>query len=375
MFNIIKNVGKILLKRKGYLLVALVFPVIITLLFTSIYTSNSNYKVAIVNNDNGVLSKEIEKNLENLDMVEVKKLEENKDNINKLVFNEVSMIITIEDGYTEKLLKGEQGIIKYNTIGTNEMAKIIESILNQETISLAMLCNNIDFSKTTIEEVLSSYEKEVPKYDLLNNFEDKKVNVLATVGIIIYLIFISASMSAGLLLEDEREGTKDRILMGKISQKGYYGAMGTIFFILTAIPAIEYYIICKVLDYNIGFNNSIIFLILLLLIVLLAVSFSMMVSTLIKNKAVYAIVGGTLVIPVFMLSGAFWEFSMMSEALQKVGSIFPIRWFMLSVERLQQGMPLSSITLLVLGLILIIILFFLLSIFFSKNKIILVKEN
>lgn len=375
MFNIMKNVWKILLKRKGYVLVAIIFPIVVTLLFTSIYTNNANYTVGIVNEDEGILGKQIEKSLDSLDVIEVKELESSKENINKLIFNEAYMIITIDKDFSKDLLKGEKGKIKFNAINKDEMTEVVQGIINTEAKSLATLCNNINLEKENLQEVLTKYDSSIPEYKIINNEDEKGVNIVATIGIMLYLIVLSAGMTSSILIEDEKNGTKNRTLMGKVSEKGYYGAMGFVFFIMAGIPAIEYYAMCKIFKYEIGFTNDIILLVLLLLMVLLSVIFTIMLSTLIKNRAVYGIISGTLTIPIFMLSGAFWESSMMSEGLQKIGSIFPVRWFMLGIEKLQQGASIFEITPIIIALISIIILFFFLSVFFTKNKIVLIKDN
>ncbi|MGL5416797.1 MAG: ABC transporter permease [Clostridium sp.] len=374
MLNIMKNVWKILSRRKGYLLVAIFFPIVATLFFTSIYTNSSSYPVGIVNKDKGSLGAEISNSVDSLKVISVKDLEASENNMNKLIFNEVSMIITIDEDFTEKLLKGEKSEIKFNSINKNEMTEIVKNLLDTETKSLANLCNNIDVEEVGIEKVLEKYKESVPEYNLIKA-EDKGVNIMATVGLMIYLIFISAGMASSVLIEDEKNGTRDRILMGKVKIKEYYGAMGIIIFLLSVIPVIEYYILCKVLKYNIGFSNEWVLLLLLVLVVILAVSFTIMISTLVKNKAVHGVVTATLTIPMFMISGAFWEFSMMSEGLQRIGSIFPIRWFMSAIEKMQNGAVIWEVALNIVGLIAIILLMFILSIFFTKNKIVLIKEN
>ncbi|MGL4848219.1 MAG: ABC transporter permease [Clostridium sp.] len=374
MLNIMKNVWKMLSRRKGYLLVAIFFPIAATLFFTSIYTNNSSYPVGVINKDKGSLGAEISSSVDSLKVISVKDLEASDDNMNKLIFNEVSMIITIDEDFTEKLLKGEKSEIKFNSINKNEMTEIVKNLLDTETKSLANLCNNIDVEKVGIEKVLEKYKESIPEYNLIKA-EDKGVNIMATVGLMIYLIFISAGMASSVLIEDEKNGTRDRILMGKVKIKEYYGAMGTVIFLLSVIPVIEYYILCKVLKYNIGFSSEWILLLLLVLVVILAVSFTIMVSTLVKNKAVHGVVTATLTIPMFMLSGAFWEFSMMSEGLQKIGSVFPIRWFMSAIEKMQNGALIEEILPNIIGLIAIILLMFVLSVFFTKNKIVLIKEN
>ena len=105
--------------------------------------------------------------------------------------------------------------------------------------------------------------------------------------------------------------------MGKISERQYYVAQCALFFIFTAVPSIEYYAICKIFDYEFGFDNTILLLILALLMSLLAVTFSIMIASIIKNKSVFNLISSALTVPIFMLSGAFWDFEMMSKWIAK----------------------------------------------------------
>lgn len=374
MLNIMKNAGKILFKRKSYILVAVILPLLMTFLFTALYTNNSSYKIGIVNNDNGILGKEIEKTLSSLEGIDVVKLDPKEDNLKKLIFSEVSMIVTIENNYSENLINGQKGVIKYNTTTNDETVEIVKSILDGETKAYATLCNNINVKEKGLNNVIKTYRESAIDYTNTNKDAEEKANINISVGFITYLIFMSASMAVVFLLEDEREKTKDRILMGKVGEKGYYGAMAIVFSVLTAIPALEYYLLCKFLDFEIGFNNSIFLLILLLLAVLLAVMFNIMLTTIVKNKAAYLVLSSTLTIPVFMLGGAFWPFDFMSEGLQKIGSALPVRWFLLAIEKLQAGGTLGTIMPIIIGFVVLIILLFLISAFFTKNKIVLVKE-
>ena len=113
----------------------------------------------------------------------------------------------------------------------------------------------------------------------------------------------------------------------------------------------------------------------MLLVTLLAVVFNIMLTSIIKNKSTLTLISTSISVPIFMLSGAFWDFEFMGEGLQKVGNALPIRWFLLAIEKLQMGENINSIVPIILALILFIIFLFLLSIFFTKNKIILIKEH
>ena len=82
----------------------------------------------------------------------------------------------------------------------------------------------------------------------------------------------------------------------------------------------------------------------------------------------------TFTIPVFMLSGSYWPFEMMSKGMQRVGNVLPIRWFYIILEKLSANEGIISILPLLGCIILLTLVLFLLSVFCTKNKIVLVKE-
>ncbi|MGL4107914.1 ABC transporter permease [Clostridium sp. LP20] len=374
MINIMKNVSKILLKRKSFILISFLLPIALIYMFTMLYGGNSTFKIAVFNRDNGELGNAIEERLGVMNAVDIIDIEDNDSYKEKLIFHEVEMIITIDENFTESLTNGEKNEIKIKSVSKSDMEAAITGVLESETKELARLCNNVNIKEVGLANVISDFKELKPSYEIRNT-GDVKQSINNSVGIIIYLIFICAGISCSFLLEDEREGTKDRVLMGKIGEKSYYGGLCTIFFALTSIPAVEYFIVCNILGYEFGFENKVILLVLLEIIVLLAVVFNIMIASLVKKKGIANLINGGLILPVFMLSGSFWPFDMMSEGMRKIGSGLPPRWFFLALEKLQGGEAVSSIIPMVGGLIMIIVLLFALSIFFTRNKIVLAKDD
>ena len=122
-----------------------------------------------------------------------------------------------------------------------------------------MLCNNVDVEKKGIDNVFDTYKSSKPEYNIISE-DAKSNNLYNSIGIVLYIIFVSASMSCGFILEDERLNTKERILLSKVSEKQYYGAQLILYFFTSSIPVIEYFIICKVVNFNLGFNSEFILL-------------------------------------------------------------------------------------------------------------------
>lgn len=373
MINIMKNICKILFKRKSFIITTIILPIVLIFVFALLYGGNSSFKVGIINNDEGFLGKDLKSKIEKIDAVEVIDINKDENYLTNLVFHKYEIILTIDKNFTKDIINGKGSNVKVKAISKGEMESIMELIINSQIKSYDELYKNILSKDIEPEEILRTFNEGKPNYEIINN-KKIKTSINTSLGVIIYLIFVSAGMSCGFLLEDEKQGTKARIFMANIHEKTYFGAVITIFFLLSSITSVEYYIVCNILGYNFGFENKWILLLLMLLVTLLAVVFNIMLTSIIKNKSTLTLISTSILVPVFMLSGAFWSFDFMGKTLQKVGNALPIRWFLLAVEKLQMGQNIESIFPIILALVLLTIFLFFLSIFFTRNKIVLIKE-
>lgn len=373
MINIMKNICKILFKRKSFIITTIILPIVLIFVFALLYGGNSSFKVGIINNDEGFLGKDLKSKIEKIDAVEVIDINKDENYLTNLVFHKYEIILTIDKNFTKDIINGKGSNVKVKAISKGEMESIMELIINSQIKSYDELYKNILSKDIEPEEILRTFNEGKPNYEIINN-KKVKTSINTSLGVIIYLIFVSAGMSCGFLLEDEKQGTKARIFMANIHEKTYFGAVITIFFLLSSITSVEYYIVCNILGYNFGFENKWILLLLMLLVTLLAVVFNIMLTSIIKNKSTLTLISTSILVPVFMLSGAFWSFDFMGKTLQKVGNALPIRWFLLAVEKLQMGQNIESIFPIILALVLLTIFLFFLSIFFTRNKIVLIKE-
>lgn len=374
MTRIIKNTLKILLKRKSFIFVTFVLPAILIFFFSSAAEVMTSINIGIYNKDKGEFGKFIEKRLENINGTKITTLDSEDEYVSNLIFEECSVVVVIEENFTEDIINGKENVIKVKSINDGEAAPIVNSYLESEVSSLATICNNVDVKKEGIDSVLNTFSSCKPKYNNINKVKTTK-DPYIVIGMVLYTIFITAAMSCGFILEDERQNTKERILLSKISERQYYGAQLLVYFLACCIPAIEYYSICKFVKFDFGFKYDFIVLLLLFILVLMAISLGLFLSSIIKNKTVFTLVMTTFTIPIFMLSGTYWPFEMMSKGMQRVGNLLPIRWFYIILEDLKGNEGIISIVPLLCCMILVNLLLFLLSIFCTKNKIVLVKES
>lgn len=373
MLSIMKVIVKILFKRKSFIFTTFILPFLLISGIAALEDGNSTYYIGIINKDEGAFGTIVEDRLKDSNFITLKDLED-KDYAEELIFHKYDMIITIDKDFTEKLIDGDLSKLKYKTLTEGEDTAIVRNILDGEISSLVKICNNIDVKKEGIDKVIDTFKDSKPEFNELNSVE-RKSKVANSIGLIFYVIFTSASFSCAFLLEDERLGTKSRTIIGKISEKEYYGAHIIIYLLLGAIPAVEYYALCNVWDMEFGFDNKILLLVITLAVSCLAVTFNVFVSSIIKNKSVFTLVSTCFTLPMFMLSGCFWPYDMMGETLRKIGDVFPTRWIILAFEDLQKGSSFVDIIPNILGIIALSLLLFALAVYFTKNKRVLIKSE
>lgn len=373
MLSIMKVITKILFKRKSFLFTTFILPFLLITGISALESGTSTYNIGIINKDEGSFGTLIEDRLKDSNFIDLTELKEG-DYTEDLIYHKYEMIVTIDEDFTDKIVDGNLSKIKYKTLTEGENTAIVKNILDGEISSLAKICNNIDMKNEGIDKVIETFKDSKPELNEINSVE-RKSRVANSIGLIFYVIFTSASFSCAFLLEDERLGTKSRTIMGKISEKEYYGAHLLVYLLLGAIPAVEYFVLCNVWDMEFGFDNKILLLVITLAISCLAVTFNVFISSIIKNKSVYSLVSTCFTLPMFMLSGCFWPYDMMGETLRKIGDIFPTRWLIVAFEDLQKGNTFVDIIPNILGIIALSLLFFALAVYFTKNKRVLIKSE
>ena len=189
MFSIMKNILRILFQRKNFIFVTFVLPLILVFSFSSLGNNVNSFNIDVYNKDAGKFGKVIEEKLESIDGVKVKKVKSEEEYMSNLVFSECSVVVIIDENFTEDLLNGKENLIKVKSLNENEAKPVISEFLENEASSLAMICNNIDVKEIGIENVIETYNDSKPEYNIISK-EDKSLNLLNSLGLVSYIIFV-----------------------------------------------------------------------------------------------------------------------------------------------------------------------------------------
>lgn len=349
MFKIIKNTFKILFRKPSSILLLIVIPSLITLAFSYMLGSEMKSSVGLINKDNGIVSDSIIDKLERTDTFSLKKM--NEDELDcAIVGKEIELAIIFEKDFSSNIINGDLDTVKIKSIGDSEVDATVSSLVSSEISILKSLGSIAKGNQDKFENLLKDFNNSKLDYNL-NKIKEQKISVYNSVGMQIMLIMTSSFFVTRFIIDDEKSGTKDRVLLGNISKASYYFGTLITFYICLSISSIFYFLICNILGFDFATDTPIYFLIVLFAINFFAIGFNLFLITLSKTPQVAANISTIFIVAGCMLSGLFWPFSVMPESIQKIGNLIPLRWAGIAFEKIQQGLSLSDISIYLFGII------------------------
>lgn len=348
------------MKKKSYILLGIILPAFIIVFFSFEFGGEYKFKVGVIDNDKSYASSEIIKtidSLEDIQSVEIKK----EDYEILLITQQIQMAIIIDDNFQDKLLNSQNNEIKIKSINESDVKSVVETMIQLKCEDLSMISkiSNRDIGK--FKELIQEYNDQITKLRL-NDISERRPKIESSLGLIIFFIFIINGNIANFLIEDEEKKTKTRILSAGISKWKYYASLIFVFYIMSSLTILIYYSLAQLFSIDFGMKTRINFLIVMLLLNLVALAFNLCIVSFTRSRYASGIVNILIMVPCCMLSGVFWDFNMMPENLQKIGSYMPTRWVYICIENLQDTNNLNNIniylgTMITLSLILFIISF------------------
>ena len=366
MFRIMMNTTKLLLKKKSFIVMGIVSPAVVIVIFSFAFGKNMNYKVGIIDKDNTYISKEVVdviNNIEDIDLVDI-----SKDNYEMLLAShQIQIAIIIEDNFSENVLNLGDSKITIKSISNSDFKETLVSIIKSRVSNLSLIAkiSNKDIEKFKAKNEV--YKNNLLKYNL-NEVKESKPAIENSIGIVIMMILISGSTIANFLIEDEEHNTKERILISGIKSHKYYIALFIVFYLVSSISSVIYYILCRLLNLDFGMNNTNNFLIVMLFLNLVTIALNLFIVSFTRNRYIASTVNILIVIPTCMLSGVFWDFEVMPKYLKEIGKLMPQRWVYRCIENLQIYGDLSYIYQYIFNMILISLFLFALSLFMFRMR-------
>lgn len=363
MLSIMKNTLKVLFKKTSVVVALIVVPAIVTIFFSFMMGgSMSTYGVGVIDNDKGIVSKEIIKNIERMDTVKIVKLDKAEVDT-AIVSKEIELCVVIDKGFSNDIISQKTSKVNIKCIGESEVKATVENVIDSTTNNMSKIASIAGGNKEKFNEYLKDYNDNDIKYKL-NKVTIPKISVERSIGYVLMIIFGSAFFITRFILEDQKGGTQERIFLSNLKRFQYYMGRFFIFFICSAITSVLYYIMCIVFKFDFKTNNSIFYLYILLASNFVAIAVNLVIVTMVKSESAASNISILIVVVGCMLSGVWWPFEAMPDSIQQIGEMIPLRWSMIAFENIQKGYSLAKLlpqisSLLICGLVLLIVAVFL----------------
>lgn len=365
MIRLIINTIKLLLKKKSYMIISIIIPAFIIIFFSFEFKGEDIYKVGIIDNDNTYASKEIISVIDEMEDIQTINIKEEDYEI-LMITQQIQLAIIIDDNFQNNLLNIKDSKIKIKSINESDIKSVVQTMIDLRCEDLSMIANISNNDINEFKRINQEYRDTITDLSL-NDVKHQRVNIQNSLGLIIFLMFIVSNNIANFFIEDEENKTKGRIFNSGIKKWKYYISLIIVFYMMSIITTLTYYIIAKIFNMDFGMENSINFLVVMLLLNLVALSFNLCIVSFTRSRYTSSILNILIIVPCCMISGVFWNFNVMDEKIQQIGRFMPTRWVYVCMENLQQTNNLSNISLYLNLMIILSVILFIIS--FIKLKI------
>lgn len=319
---------KRLLKRKNCVLAMLILPIIIMMLTINVRFYKAAICIAVIDNDKTEATLNIINEIGNSnDLVEIKE----EDIQNAISLGKIDYAVIIENGFTNRLMKGKADRIKILYSKNSNIHNVVDANLNNYLNSMKNIAVKADGNK-------DKFYSQLKHLKVLNNtIEVGNKNMLSIRMILAFLIMFILIFSVNntmLILKDTEKSLNIRTLIAPISTNNY---LTQCILSLCAIAflqvTIEFVIILAY--YNITIISSIFYLyIVLLIFAFVSVFLSMFICAMSKKVARMGTLSSLITVPICMLGGCFWSMDMAPQKLKQISLLMPVTWAMNAVDNI-----------------------------------------
>ncbi|MGL5715742.1 MAG: ABC transporter permease, partial [Paraclostridium sp.] len=343
---LIQNNLKInILKKPFSFILYTIVPVIVILLFSNMFSySQGNIKVGVIDYDNSKTSNLLIENIKGNDEIQLINIKE-RELAEKFAQKDIDFSLMIQEDFEKKLIQNNEPNISIKTQENSNLYKVVESNLEIELQNLKELSSYSNKDELRYNELLDKYinnEVKVNENSLSDLYEDYE-NSRIFISFLIMFMFFKATSGAYIINLDKYSNVYTKIFVAPIKTYEYYIAN-----IISNIITLSLQIFISVLGLkyitkiNIGMEYSHL-LIILFIIAIVAVSLGNLFISITKTSSEAAMISNLVIMLFLMCGGAFVSLEMLPPVIRKISYFIPVRWAMMSIYDLQQGLPFEHV--------------------------------
>lgn len=293
------NMKRSLSKKTGFLLTLLIPILVVVLGVAANYISRPSFPLGIIDTAPTAKTEQIIRMLKQTEQVD----------------------ILNADSATRKtdIITGRYfAIIEFNNHGF-----YIESVKDQKTLK-------------TLTKMVEDYSRETKPLDITKISEPSLGIAERTCAFMVLFLMITATINASFITKDRNNGTIRRIKYSPCSASSYI--TGNVLYNLT-ITYFQYFIAISVIemlcfDTGVSYGN---YLLMGVWVALFTTAFGTCMASLFRKEMQVNLSATCIALIFSLIGGTFISLDKMPLALKQISVISPVRWFIESVDMMEQG--------------------------------------
>ncbi|MFZ5354124.1 MAG: ABC transporter permease [Bacillota bacterium] len=355
---IFQNNIKRLLRDKYTFIMMVLMPVIFISFIMFSVGGNSPVPVTVIDKDNTELTEMLREKLSrNCVLVDADEGEIQR----KLLRNRTAYVVVIEEGFTGKLISGENPKLKGYSIKETNVSMAAKTYIEGFMISVKNIAKAAKGDEAAFYKGMEYYNEDSlsAKYETIGKSDGKRSYTAAGIGYLFMFMMYLAVNSTSLILEDKKLKTYGRVLAAPVSTRAYtLQNLISGYFIVFIQVALIMLIMRYMFRADFGPSMFNVF-IMLAIFGLTAIALGAMINSFSKDPRQANSMASLLLVPICMLGGCFWPRWLMPDILQQASRFVPTSWALDALEKLLFGRALTDVYLEISILLLFTLVFFL----------------
>lgn len=312
--------------------------IVIPLIFLSFsFSSSSKLIIGIVNKDNGLLSIDMIKSLQNSEKFKIVGLTEGNIN-NSVIKGDVDCAIIIPKGFSDNIIGDNVPKIQIVSIKGKETTLAIQNYINLYIRNLKDISVSSNGNRDLFYKMYNEYEKSPFKLSEVSVKDKSRSNIatMRSIGFFIMFLMMGTSNISDLMLQEKRDKTFYRICAAPIKSRTYVfsnfivNATATLFQIILIMTFLIIFL-------KLPIDKSLIEMFAVLSIFgLTSIGLSMLITAFCDSTVQSGNLSTLIITPTCMLGDVFWPVEYMPKALQKISDFIPQKWAIDAITKIEE---------------------------------------
>lgn len=362
LYYLIRKNIKLIFKSR-FIIVQLLAPVAVTLLILKLFSGMSgNIHYGVVDKDKSVGSNFIITNSET-SRSKVEFYDDEEDLKKDIQNRDIEGGFVVPEEFEENLIKGQEASIDIYIGEDNNLKKTLQASVDDRASTLKQIAQGALGDKEIYLKIIEESKNKtinVEEARLDDKTSEYQVSQIS-IGLLIFFMMLRANSTSQIMIDEKRSNCYSRIFASPVTPFKFIGANVISNLVVIIIQAIITLVSMRwilKLETDIPFSVLLLFLV---LISLVAVAFSTMIVTAVKDYTSGTIISNLVINISCMISGCYIPIEFIPENIRNIAYIFPQRWVMDIFLKYQTGdvtinnLYINIITLLAFALTLLLI--------------------